>query len=293
MHALFECIPCIARQALDIARMNRLSENKKLKLLRAVLQKLKVANPQKISPPELTKEVHQIIKKVLGKKDLYALAKKRENALALRLLPWSAKEIARSKDKLLAAVRLAIAGNIIDYGTASFFDLEGSLRELEHKKFAINAYPAFRKALKKPQHILYVGDNAGEIAFDTLLAQQLLHLGHKVTFAVKSDFVLNDATLADAVVVGMTKLVPVIESGSTTAGTLLREATPAFKKLFRDADIIIAKGQGNFETLPLSDKRIFFLLKMKCVYLGKMVGTQLGDILLARGSKKLKHLLNN
>ena len=90
----------------------------------------------------------------------------------------------------------------------------------------------------------------------------------------------------------MDKLVPVIKSGSTTAGTLLKEATPAFKKLFDTADIIIAKGQGNFETLPLDDKRIFFLLKMKCVYLGRKVDTNLGDILLVQGNKKISKQLN-
>jgi uncharacterized protein with ATP-grasp and redox domains len=292
MHALFECLPCIARQALDIARMHDLPAQKKLALLRAVLRILGTADPSRTSPPELTKKVHLVLKKLLGKKDLYAAAKKRENRLALKFLPWAEREIDRAKDRLYAAVKLAIAGNIIDYGTASYFSLEDELAKLEHKKFAIDDHLRFKKALGRPgQKILYIGDNAGEIAFDTLLVRELLRLGHQVVFAVKSDFALNDATLADAKACGMNKLVPVIKSGSTTAGTLLKEASAEFRGYFDRADVIIAKGQGNFETLPLDDPRIFFLLKMKCVYLGKMVKVKLGDIMLVQGNSRLRNSL--
>ncbi|MBU0579579.1 MAG: DUF89 family protein [Candidatus Margulisbacteria bacterium] len=292
MQSLFECIPCIIRQSLDIARLNHLNEVKKLKLLRMVMKKLENIDPLQTTPPEATKWAHDIIKKYLKKKDLYAQAKKDQNKLALKLLPWAEKEIKRSKDRLLTAVKLAIAGNIIDYGTASFFSIEDSLKAIEHQKFAINYYPKLKKALKHSKNVLYIGDNAGEIVFDTLLVKELLLQGHPITFAVKSDYVLNDALMEDAVAAGMHKLVPVIESGSKTAGTLLKEATPLFKKQFKKADLIIAKGQGNFETLPVGDKRIFFLLKMKCVYLGQKVNTKLGDIILIQGnpllSKKLQ-----
>ncbi len=292
MKALFECIPCILRQSLDIARMRGLSDKKKTALVREVMQVFgAVTDLRTMTPPELTGMVHKRIKQLIGTNDLYAAAKKKENALAIRLLPWARKEIARGKDPLLTAVKLAIAGNIIDYGTASFFDLEGALRALEHQRISIDHYAPFKKVLRSPRRILYITDNAGEIAFDTLLVNELLRQGHTVTCAVKSDFALNDATLKDAKVCGMTALVPVIESGSTTAGTVLREGTPQFLKLFMDADVIIAKGQGNFETLPADDPRIFFLLKMKCVYLGKMLGLNLGDILLVRGSKKLQRIL--
>lgn len=283
MQAFFECLPCIIRQSLDIARLHKLGDKAKLKLLQSVMRYLDNIDPQKSSPPEITKYVHQIIKKQLGKKDLYAKEKKQQNKLALKLLPWAEKEIKESKDHLLTAVKLAIAGNIIDYGTASYFSLEDSLRALEHQKFAIDYYAQFKARLRSPSKILYIGDNAGEIVFDTLLVKELLKQGHKITFAVKSDHVLNDVMLDDAKISGMTKLVPVIESGSTTAGTLLKETNKQFNKLFAEADIIIAKGQGNFETLPLDNKRIFFLLKMKCVYLAKETGVKFGDILFIRG----------
>lgn len=292
MQTLFECIPCIVRQSLDIARLNDLNEQKKLKLLRTLLKRLLTVDPLSSTPPEITKWAHEIIKKQLKKKDLYARAKKRENESALKLFPWAVKEVRRAKDRLLTAVKLAVAGNIIDYGTASFFDLETSLKEIEKHKFRIDHYPALKKALKTPKKVLYIGDNAGEIVFDKLLVQELLNGGHQITFAVKSDYVLNDATLADAKFCRMTRLVPVIESGSTTAGTLLKEATPTFNKIYKQAGLIIAKGQGNFETLPADDPRIFFLLKMKCVYLGKKINVSLGDILLIQGNKKISKLLN-
>ncbi|MFC1516944.1 DUF89 domain-containing protein [Candidatus Margulisiibacteriota bacterium] len=287
MQSLFECIPCIVRQTLDIARLNNLSEQKKLKLMRTVMKKLEKVDPHKTTPPEATKWAHEIIKKELGKKDLYAKEKIKQNKLALKHLPWAEKEVKRAKDKLLTSVRLAIAGNIIDYGTASYFDLSGSLKALEHQQFAINDYARLKKAVSKPGLVLYIGDNAGEIAFDKILVKELMKRKHVVHYAIKSEPVLNDSLMKDAKTVGMDKLVPVLESGSTTAGTLLKEATPAFKKLYDLADIIIAKGQGNFETLPLSDKRIFFLLKMKCVYLGHKVDTELGDILLIQGNQNI------
>lgn len=283
MKAFYECIPCIIRQSLDIARLHRLDDKTKLNLLQKVMCYLDNIDPKKSSPPEITKYVHQIIKKQLGKQDLYAREKRQQNKLAIKLKPWAEHEIEKARDPLLAAIKLAIAGNIIDYGTASFFSLEDSLRALEHQKFGIDNYAQFKPLLKIPRKILYIGDNAGEIVFDTLLVKELIKRGQQITFAVKSDYVLNDVTMADAKVSGMNKLVKVIESGSTTAGTLLKETTSEFNKLYQAADLIIAKGQGNFETLPLNDKRIFFLLKMKCVYLAKEVRVNYGDILFIRG----------
>ncbi|NQT30334.1 MAG: DUF89 family protein [Candidatus Saganbacteria bacterium] len=149
------------------------------------------------------------------------------------------------------------------------------------KKFAVLDYKKFKQDLKKAKFLLYIGDNAGEIVFDKVLIEELIKYVN-VTFAVKSKPVLNDVLMADAKMVGIDKIVPTIESGSDFAGTIPAKGTNQFKKLYRSADMVIAKGQGNFETMDSEKKNIYFLLKMKCPCLAMASGLRKGDIVLKR-----------
>ncbi|MFH1683662.1 MAG: ARMT1-like domain-containing protein, partial [Candidatus Margulisiibacteriota bacterium] len=203
------------------------------------------------------------------------------NREALELYPYLKKVVKKAKDPLLMAIRLAIAGNIIDYGALAEFDIRKTVKEVLKKKFAVSDYKRFKKDLKKAKLLLYVGDNAGEIVFDKVLIEELIkHV--EIVFAVKSKPVLNDVLMADAKMVGMDKVVRVIPSGSDHAGTTVSKGTKEFKKLYRKADIVIAKGQGNFETMDQERQNIYFLLKTKCPCLARAFGLRAGDIILKR-----------
>lgn len=281
MRAFLECISCIIRQTIEILRRNVSKEKQRRKILAAVVRKLSKLNIYEMTPPEATKIAHDIIHRMTGIKDLYQEPKRQNNLEALELYPYLKRLVKKANDPLLMAIRLAIAGNIIDYGALAEFDIKSTVKDVLKKKFAVSDYKRFKKDLAKAKLMLYVGDNAGEIVFDKVLIEELVKRV-KVVFAVKSKPVLNDVLMTDAKMVGMDKVVKVIASGSDHAGTTVSRGRPEFKKLYRKADMVIAKGQGNFETMDQEKKRIYFLLKMKCPCLAKANGLQAGDIILKR-----------
>ena len=279
MKAFLECVSCIIRQTIEILYRVEKSEKKRRKILSAVIKKLAKIDIHQLTPPEATKFAHDVIQKMTGIKDLYKKPKIDNNKEALELYPYLKRLVKQARDPLLMAIRLAIAGNIIDYGALAEFDLKKTVKEAIKQKFAILDYKKFKNDLKKAKLLLYIGDNAGEILFDRVLIEELIKQV-PVVFAVKSYPVLNDVLLADAEMVGLNKVVPVIESGSNNAGTPLKRGTKRFKELFCQADVIIAKGQGNFETLDQESGNIFFLLKMKCPCLAKVYKLRKGDLII-------------
>jgi uncharacterized protein with ATP-grasp and redox domains len=284
MQALLECIPCITRQAIQILQSNVKDKKKQAAILKAVLRRLAKLDIFSLTPPEATKLVHDELKRRLGLFDLYLEEKKESNRAASRLYPQLKKMIRRSPDPLQTALRLAIAGNIIDHGALSHFCVETAIKEALTQAFAVNHFRALRRKLKSAKKILYVGDNAGEIVFDKLFIEELQkHTLAEIVFAVKSFPALNDALMADAGFVGMDKVCRVIESGSDNAGTLLSRATATFKSEYAAADLVIAKGQGNLETLVDVHKPVFYLLMMKCPFLGERYNIKAGALVVLSG----------
>ncbi|MFH1541479.1 MAG: ARMT1-like domain-containing protein [bacterium] len=281
MKSFPECLNCVIRQTIEILQRLVSSQEKQEQILLAVVRTINKAELEKLNPPELTKIAHDIIHRMTGIKDFFAEIKKRENEAALKLYPQLKKIVENSNDPLQTAARLAIAGNIIDYGAQATFNIDRAIKESLHNQFGANDLSQLKKDLKKAKLVLYIGDNTGEIVFDRLLVEQLIKMV-EVVYVVKSQPVLNDVLMADAEMTGMTNLVKVIESGSDFAGTNPAKGTAEFKRLFKKADIIIAKGQGNFETLDMERRNIYFLLKMKCPCLAEATGFTMGDIILKR-----------
>ena len=281
MKAFLECISCIIRQTIEILRRIEKNEQKQRKILAAVVKKLSKMDLNRMTPPEATKFAHDEIQRITGIKDLYKEPKKQNNREALKLYPYLKRLVRKASDPLLMAMRLAIAGNIIDYGALAEFDIKHTVKDVLGKKFAVSDYKRFRQDLRKAKLLLYIGDNAGEIVFDKVLVEELVKRV-EVVFAVKSKPVLNDVMMEDARMVGMDKVVKVVKSGSDFAGTIPSKCTKEFKRLYQRANMVISKGQGNFETLDQEKKKIYFLLKMKCPSLGRVTGFKVGDIILKR-----------
>jgi len=196
-------------------------------------------------------------------------------------LPQLKERIRQSTDPLFMSLQIAVAGNIIDMGILKDFDVEESIREAMEKNFARNDYESFQQRLKEAREILILGDNSGEIAFDRLLAEQLSQFGIEVTYAVKGRPILNDATMEDAAYVGMTEQINVISNGSGFLGTILKDCSEEFKQAYKKADLVISKGQANYESLEAlgkEDRRLYFLLRAKCEIVAKNLGVQLGEM---------------
>jgi uncharacterized protein with ATP-grasp and redox domains len=237
------------------------------------------------SPPALAQKVHRIVRRITGVPDPYLELKNRYNRLALEILPDLEQRVADSPDPFETAVRLSIAGNIIDFGVNATLD-EGTVQQtiarsltdpLDHQ-----ALDQLQTAVTEANDILYLGDNTGEIVFDRLLVEQLPT--DKVTFAVRGAPILNDALIADAQAAGLTDLVEVIDNGVDVPGTIIELCSPAFHERFDKADLIIAKGQGNFETLSDTEKDIFFLLQPKCAVLAQHLSCELGRLVVVRSN---------
>lgn len=281
MRTYFDCIPCFVRQALDSVRMTTDDEQIQERVLREALR-LGSQMDFHQSPPAMAQRIHRYIREITGEEDPYLELKNRFNKLALQMYPELRRRVKNSADPLETAVRLAIAGNIIDFGVNSVVDqskLESTIAESLTDQLDTEALEQFADATLRAADILYLGDNAGEIVFDRLLIEQLPY--EKITFVVRASPILNDATMQDARIVGLTDIVSVIDSGSDAPGTILESCSEAFRRRFDESDLVIAKGQGNYETLSDVDKEVFFLIKPKCVVLARHLGCEIGSSVLS------------
>jgi len=226
--------------------------------------------------------IHRMIRKLSGNDDPYKKHKEHFNQFALGLYPELKKKIKHFANPLMAAVRVAIAGNIIDFGPNHKVDrsfvYETIEQSLSEKVFG--NIDEMLNAIGLAKNVLYLGDNAGEIVFDRLLIEQLSF--NTVTFVVRGGPVVNDATIDDAEYVGMTSLVEVIDNGSDAPGTIIEDCSEEFRRRFFGADLIIAKGQGNYEALNDVQKDIFFMLKAKCPVIARDIGCEVGNLVIAR-----------
>ena len=277
-----DCIPCFQRQALQAVRF--LSDDEKLheKVLREVAKKLLESNWES-TPPELAHEVHRIVKRLTNEKDPYKEAKKESNDIVLKMYPALKEKVGASNDPLRTAVRLAIAGNIIDFGPLQGFNLEEVIGEVLKKKFAIDDYEKLKEKLKDAETLLFFADNAGEIGFDKLLIETLLEAKsfEKIAFVVKGGPIINDATLEDAAYIGLCDLpkTEFLRLSNGEAGTGPERNAQEVKRWIRKHDLVISKGQGNYEVLSENDG-LFFLLMAKCPVIASDLGVEVGDIVL-------------
>jgi len=252
------------------------------KVLREVAKKLLESNWDS-TPPELAHEVHRIVKRLTNESDPYKEVKKESNDSVLKMYPALKKKVEESSDPLRTAVRLAIAGNIIDFGPLQKFNLEETVNEVLKKQFAIDDYEKLKEKLEDAETLLFFTDNAGEIGFDKLLVETFLEARNleKIRFVVKGGPIINDATLEDAVYMGLCDLpnVEFVKMSNGEAGTGPERNSQTVKSWITEHDLVISKGQGNYEGLS-EHNGLFFLLMAKCPVIASDLGVEVGDIIL-------------
>jgi uncharacterized protein with ATP-grasp and redox domains len=274
-----ECGPCLLRQVHEAIALAAMNGEAGLELSKAA-EELVTAADRNLSPPALAQQVQRLIRQRTGKPDLYLAIKQRLNRKAAALYPEWHRRFLESFSPLEAAVRLAIVGNLLDVGAKTQLSDDAVLAALEGAltQPLVGSLAKFAEAIRQARDILYLADNAGEIVFDRdLLAQLPLN---RCTVVVRGAPVLNDATLADAQWAGLTELCKVVTNGSDAPGTLLEDCSPDFRARFEAADLVISKGQGNYETLAGVDKHTFFLLKVKCPVVAEALGCPSGSLVL-------------
>jgi len=277
-----DCIPCFLRQALDAARAVTSDATIHEHVLRETLR-MASEMPFDKPPPWMGQRIHRLLRRATANDDPYRQAKTWSNDLALALRPKLQERVRASADPFATSVLVAIAGNIIDLGCRSHVseeDVLGSIDQALREPFDVDALEELRAATASAGSILYLADNAGEIVLDRVFIEQLPL--ERITLAVRGFPVINDATREDAEAAGLTELVNVIDNGSDVPGTILEACSDSFREAFARADMIIAKGQGNYETLSGVDERVFFLFKAKCPVVATEIGCVEGQIVMCR-----------
>lgn len=261
MRISLDCLPCHLRQVLEASRMVTDDAALQEEIMRQAVSVL-CAYGEYASSPEIARDMHRIVKEKTGQADPYRAIKDRAIRSALRIYPFLRQYLEEKQDKLYWALKIAATGNIIDSAISGDVTVDEGIRPELDRDFTICDIDAFRQRLSGCRTVLIIADNAGETVFDRLLVEQLS--GLSVIYAVREEPIINDATVEDALASGLSEGVEIVSSGCTAPGTILRECTRDFQELFARADIVISKGQGNYETLSGADREIFFLLKAKC-----------------------------
>jgi uncharacterized protein with ATP-grasp and redox domains len=275
-----DCFPCLLKQSIIALRLGTRDEALQQIILKSVLEDIQKADLSKPAAYTTT-FIHRKIRQMLGI-DPFKEIKSEYNQIALGLYPSLKNIIEKSHDPLWTASRLAIAGNVIDFGIFTSVDIEGTVRKSLSTKLSADDYSNFKNTISHVDEILYLLDNAGEIVFDRLLIETLITFGKKVKAVVKGSPVINDSTIDDAKESGLVEICEVIDNGSDAVGTILKWTSFTFQSVFKDAQLVISKGQGNFETLHNTKKKIFFFLQSKCDVISKELGISTGSMLLRK-----------
>lgn len=288
MRGYLDCFPCFLRQALEVARLSTPDENLQSLVLDRVMGVLRRMD-HRTPPPVIAGIVYEAIKEVTHCTDPYRDIKRQSDETALNLYPLAKERVRASKNPLATALGLACAANVVDFGVGKPFDLERSLEDVMERGLAIDERGVLIEALGEAGKLLYAGDNAGEIVLDKVLIEEIQaafpHL--EVSFAVRGAPVINDVTPVDAQRVGMEDVARVISTGTGIPGICLQDCSEKLRETYGEADIVISKGQGNYESLS-SEKRagIFFLLKAKCAVIARELGVPLGSFVIKRQMTK-------
>ncbi len=281
MNIHLECIPCTINSYLRLAGTGIVPESRQEPILRRLLEDLTGLDYDQ-SPPVLGRRMHRLIRECLGDNDPYRLIKKKYNRIMMEMYPKLEALIKGSEDPLDTAIRLAIAGNVIDSGPQHQADVSDTIRRVAEAELAIDDTLQLRRDLAQADSLLYIGDNAGEIVVDKLLLS-LVDVNRKY-FAVRDSPVINDATIEDATMTGMDHIAEVITTGDDAPGAVWESVSEEFRDIFEKADIIISKGQGNLEgLLDVPHRNIYFLLVTKCDLIADRLGTGKGEFIVKKG----------
>ncbi|MEO0292621.1 MAG: ARMT1-like domain-containing protein [candidate division WOR-3 bacterium] len=291
MKTYLDCIPCFFRQAIEASRIAGADEGTEKKIIDEIARVI-LGIKLTATPPEMGKTIHNLVKKLTGKEDPYKKVKEESTKEALKIYPEIRKKLESTGNRLLFAVELAIAGNIIDYGTKKSLNLQEELSKILQKEeksikkeseYLFN-FRSFKNDVEKARNILYVADNVGETIFDRILIEEIKRVdpAKEIIYAVKEKPIINDALREDAISAGIDKFAEIISSGSDIPGTILSLCSKEFLECVERADLIISKGQGNFETLSVTGKPVYYLFMAKCAVVAKNVGSEIGDFILLK-----------
>jgi hypothetical protein len=276
-----ECIGCIIAQSGRVCNAIGANETLRQKIVSFVETSLSSADFT-LSPPVIAAPLYEEMARMSQKDDLYDEQKSHATVQAQHYIPFLRETIEQNNNPFMALLKTAVVGNVIDLAAEVSFDLHGAILSVFDTKFAHDDSYKLAEQLKNAKTLLYIGDNTGEHLFDALAIEHLkiLYPNLEITYMVRGNFIINDVTIKEALEAKMDRLCTLIDSGVNTPGFVYERATKESQKLFDSADVIIAKGMGNYECMsPVTRKNICFLLKIKCSVVSRSLGYEIGSII--------------
>jgi uncharacterized protein with ATP-grasp and redox domains len=278
MKAEAECYLCLLSQVLRTARIIGLKDRATIELLQKGCAFLAEVDFDR-TPPEISEDLYTLLARETGNPDPYQELKKHHIEKAFELYPGLKKIVESSSDPLRAALEISLAGNVIDFGATQAEDWFKDGKFLERMELARDDYPLLKEDLSRARKIVFLGDNSGETVFDRLFIEIL---NRKVIYAVRESPIINDATLKEARLSGLSGVAELVSSGCRAPGTVLEQCSLEFLRILAEADLIISKGQGNFECLEQEKGPFYFLLKAKCEVVSRYIAVPQGTLVIMR-----------
>jgi uncharacterized protein with ATP-grasp and redox domains len=286
--SFLDCYPCVIRRATEALKHSGLDEKTQLSVMGKVLNTLSGLDKTEHATSEMIQAVFKVIRETGGVNDPMQNVKSYCVDVALRAYPELKHTVEVSEDRFATAVRIAMAGNIIDHSPEEMRDNLALFRNIEDalsRPLSVNHIDVLKEEIQKAKKILYVADNAGETVFDRILIEEMP--SDRIVYGVKGRAVSNDATRRDAEMAGLDRIVEVVEDGTDSPSLRLEICSPEYKRIFDEADLIIAKGQGNLKTMEDMDRNIFFLARVRCRVTASQYRLSVGDFIVM--GQKVKH----
>ena len=278
MKLLLKCLPCLLRQIEEALEMSGAGEELKVEIFKKALDTMTHYEDYP-SSPHIAGYLHGMVREMTGCDPYYAVKEKDMETARLNY-PLVEEYISKKEDRLFWALKASACGNTLDSAANPGVSFDESVAKELEADFGICDIELLREKLKSAKKVLILADNSGETYFDLLLIKALKPL--EVVYAVRECPAINDATIDIAVRSGIEGHAKIISSGSRAPGTILEEATDEFKEIFETADVIISKGQGNYESLDVSGREIFYLFRVKCPVISEHFGIELGKYVFKR-----------
>jgi len=278
MKATTECIPCYLKQAHSAITAIISDEAEVERLMKRIVPYLSETS-LRLTPAENSTVILRKVNKLLKTDDPFFRQKRQCNRVALQWEGELDSYMERSSDRLKTAIKLSVVGNVIDLGIKERVDIKASFEAIFTEGFVLDDSDRLCEQVQGgKKKILFIGDNAGEIVFDKVLVRELIRCENEVVYVVKGEPILNDALMEDAREVEMDRLCRVIDTGSDWVGVVEKYSSPEFMRAYREADIIVSKGQGNYETLTEMEREVFHILKAKCDVVARALGVRRGEM---------------
>mgnify|MGYP000973124890 CR=1 FL=1 len=286
------CISCQLAQALILMERKRTPHHRQIEIIKELNRHFETYDND-LGIAACYSEFYSKMKELLNDPDPYKEEKRRQNEQVAALMPAVRKCVEAAEDSLLAAIKVSVAGNIIDLTADKAYDIEEQIEKSLDLPLEVDDYSEFADALKHAETMLFVADNAGEIVLDRLLIEQIHAFREEkgllpisVVVVVRSTPILNDAMMEDAAFAEMDGVARVVGSGSAYFGLLLDKVSGEIQKLVRDSDIVLAKGQANFESMiengDLYGGKAYLLLMVKCRHVSERLNADMHGMALVK-----------